>query len=323
MRLLIIKTSSLGDVIHNLPVISDILAHVPGAVIDWVVEEGFAEIPKLHPQLRRVIPVGQRRWRRAMFDPATWRDFARFRRELQSETYDKVIDTQGLVKSAWLARLARGPACGQDRASAREALAAIFYHQRFAVARGRHAIERNRDLVAQALEYPMPDGPPDYGIKAPKAKLSFSVPQNFMLGLHATSRASKRWPMEHWVALGRELDAQEIKLLLPWGSAEEERHAREIAQSLGNATVLPRLNLHELAALMGRALAVVGVDTGLVHLAAALGRPTLAIYTDSSPALTGAVATRSGRTCNLGDAGRVPEPVAVKQALTSLGVIGI
>lgn len=315
VRLLIIKTSSLGDVVHNLPVISDIAARVPDAVIDWVVEESFAEIPRLHPRVQRVIPVGLRRWRRGMFDPATWRDFSRFRRELQSETYDKIIDTQGLVKSAWLARLARGPSCGQDSDSARESLAAFFYHQRFPVARGRHAIERNRDLVALALGYPPPDGPPDYGIKAPKAKLSFSVPPKFMLGLHATSRASKRWPVEHWAALGQELHAQEIKLLLPWGSAEEEQFAQAIAQSLKNAIVLPRLNLREHAVLMGRALAVVGVDTGLVHLAAALGRPTVAIYTDSSPALTGVYPADTSQAVNLGERSAVPSAEEVVAAL--------
>jgi len=320
VRLLIIKTSSLGDVIHNLPVISDIVARVPGAEIDWVVEESFAGIPGLHPQVRRVIPVGLRRWRRRMFRADTWRDFARFRRELKSETYDKVIDTQGLVKSAWLARMARGPSCGQDRDSAREALAAFFYNQRFPVARGRHAIDRNRDLVAQALGYAVPDSPPDYGIQAPKAKFSFSVPKKFILVLHATSRASKCWPAEHWVTLGQELDGRGIKLFLPWGSPAEQEQANAIAAALKNATVLPSLSLHELAALMGRALAVVGVDTGLVHLAAALGRPTVAVYTDSSPALTGVVAAKSGRVSNLGDAGRVPEPAAVRQALTGLGL---
>lgn len=309
--------------VHNLPVISDVIARHPDAVIDWVVEESFAEIPRLHPRVRRVIPVGLRRWRRGLFDPATWRDFSRFRRELQSEIYDKIIDTQGLVKSAWLARLARGPSCGQDSDSARESLAAFFYQQRFPVARGRHAIERNRDLVAQALGYPMPDGPPDYGIKPPKTKLSFSVPKKFILGLHATSRDSKRWPVDYWIALGQELHAREIKLLLPWGSAEEEQISQAIAQHLQNAIVLPSMKLHELAALMGRAMAVVGVDTGLVHLAAALSRPTLAIYTDSSPALTGVVAPKSGNVCNLGDVGRVPEPVAIKQALTGLGLLSI
>jgi heptosyltransferase-1 len=321
VRLLIIKTSSLGDVIHNLPAVSDIVTRAPGAEIDWVVEEGFAEIPRLHPAVHRVIPVALRRWRRRMLSPATWRDIARFRRELKAETYDKVIDTQGLVKSAWLARMARGPSYGQDRASAREPLAASFYDQCFYVPRGRHAVERNRHLAAQALEYPLPQTLPDYGIRAPQAAFSFAVPEKFMIGLHATSRDSKRWPVEHWVALGQELEGHGIALLLPWGSAGEEQHAREIAQSLKNATVLPRLGLRELAALMDRAQAVVGVDTGLVHLAVALGRPTVAIYTDSSPALTGVLAARSGSACNLGDVGRVPEPAAVKQALTGLGVV--
>ncbi len=321
MRLLIIKTSSLGDVIHNLPAISDIVAQIPGAEIDWVVEESFAEIPKMHPRVRRVIPVGLRRWRRWILNPDSWRDLARFRRELQSETYDEILDTQGLVKSAWLARQARGPTCGQDRASAREPLAAFFYHRRFSVARGRHAIVRNRDLAAQALGYTMPNSPPDYGIQAPEVKLAFNIPEKFMLALHATSRPSKRWPTEHWATLGQELESRGIKLLLPWGSQEEKRQARTIAQYLENATVLPQLNLRELAALMGRAQAVVGVDTGLVHLAAALDRPTVAVYTDSSPALTGVVAGKSGQVCNLGDVGRMPEPAAVRHALTALGLV--
>jgi heptosyltransferase-1 len=270
-----------------------------------------------------VIPVALRRWRRQLLSPSTWRDVSRFRRELKAETYDKVIDTQGLVKSAWLARMARGPSYGQDKATAREPLAASFYDHRFYVARGRHAVERNRDLAAQALGYPLPQSPPDYGIRAPQASFAFAVPEKFMIGLHATSREAKRWPVAHWVALGRELEGRGIALLLPWGSAEEEQHAHQISQSLKNATVLPRLSLRELATLMGRAQAVVGVDTGLVHLAAALDRPTVAIYTDSSPALTGVVATKSGSACNLGDVGRVPEPAAVRQALTGLGLLEI
>jgi heptosyltransferase-1 len=275
-----------------------------------------------------VIPVALRRWRRQVLSPSTWREVSRFRRELKAEIYDKVIDTQGLVKSAWLARMARGPSCGQDRASARESLAASFYDQCFYVARGHHAVERNRHLAAQALGYPLPQTPPDYGIRAPALPPTLTLPREgggnlldrpYVIGLHATSRASKRWPAAHWVALGQELEGRGIALLLPWGSAEEEQHAHQISQSLKNATVLPRLRLRELAALMGRAQAVVGVDTGLVHLAAALGRPTVAIYTDTSPILTGVVAADASRVRNLGNVGTVPDIQAVRQALIELG----
>jgi heptosyltransferase-1 len=321
MQLLIIKTSSLGDVIHNLPVMADILAQSPGAEIDWVVEENFADIPAMHPRVRRVIPVGMRRWRRQLIAPATWRDIVRFRRELQDKTYDIVLDSQGLLKSALLARLARGPTRGPDRTTARESLAACFYNQAFHVARGRHAVERNRDLASQALGYPPPVGAPDYGIRAPEITFPFSVPGKFIVGLHATSRASKRWPDEQWITLGKKLAGREIPLLLPWGSPDEERHARNLAQQLEHAIVLPRLNLRELAALMGRAQAVVGVDTGLVHLSAALDRLTVAIFTDTSPRLTGVVASRPERVRNVGDSRQIPDVESVWQALTELKVV--
>lgn len=321
MQLLIIKTSSLGDVIHNLPVVADVLAQSPGTEIDWVVEEDYADIPVMHPRVRRVIPVGLRRWRRRMLAPETWRDIARFRRDLQYKTYEIVLDSQGLLKSALLARLARGPTRGPDRTTARESLAAYFYDQAFHVARGRHAVERNRDLASQALGYPPPVGAPDYGIRAPEVKFPFSVPGKFIVGLHATSRAAKRWPDEQWITLGKKLAGREIPLLLPWGNPDEERHARSLAQQLEHAIVLPRLSLRELAALMGRAQAVVGVDTGLVHLSAALDRPTVAIFTDTSPTLTGVVAARPERVRNVGDSRQIPHAESVWQALTELKVL--
>lgn len=306
LRLLIIKTSSLGDVIHNLPAVSDIGARFPDAAIDWVVEEGFADVAALHPAVARVIPVALRRWRRAPLAPATWREFRDLRRVLRAERYDAVLDTQGLLKSAVLARLARGASCGQDRKTAREPLAACFYDRTFHVARGRHAVVRNRDLAAQALGYALPMTPPDYGIRAPDEPPPLTVPDKFVLGLHATSRESKLWPVARWVALAREFGARGLTLLLPWGNAEEERRARAIGAEAARVQVLPRLSLRELAALMGRARAVVGVDTGLLHLAAALGSPTVGIYTDTDSRLTGALAERPGQVRNLGGPGEVP-----------------
>ena len=321
LRLLIIKTSSLGDVIHNLPAVSDIGARFPDAAIDWAVEEDFADVAALHPAVARVIPVALRRWRHAPLAPATWCEFRDLRRALRAERYDAVLDTQGLLKSAVLARLARGASCGQDRKTAREPLAACFYDRTFHVARGRHAVVRNRDLAAQALGYALPMTPPDYGIRAPDEPPPLTVPDKFILGLHATSRESKLWPVAHWVALGRALEGKGLVLVLPWGSRAEEARARAIAHGVPRAQLLPKLGLRALAVVMGRARAVVGVDTGLVHLAAALGLPTVALYTDTSPALTGVLAADASRARNLGDRARVPAPDEVQRALAALGVL--
>jgi heptosyltransferase-1 len=320
-RILLIKTSSLGDVVHNLPVVADILAHAPTAVIDWVVEAAFADIPRLHPRVRRVIPVGLRRWRGALWRPQTWREIAAFRRELRSETYDLVIDTQGLVKSALLAVLAHGPRCGQDRKSVREALASVFYERRFHVARGRHAVERNRDLAAQTLGYAPPQSAPDYGLRVPRDRLPENLREPFVVCLHGTSRESKCWPRPYWSSLAQEFLRRGLAPVFPWGNDAERERARAIAESAPGALVLPRLPLQRLAVVLDRAKAVVGVDTGLVHLAAALARPTVAIYTDTSPTLTGIWPANDKLGINLGNEATIPTPANVCTALTQLGVL--
>lgn len=313
-RLLIVKTSSLGDVIHNLPIIADIRAHYPDMQFDWVVEESFADIPALHPTVATVIPVAIRRWRRSLFSDATRHEISAFRQRLRAQKYDCVLDTQGLLKSALIARSARGSLHGQDRASAREPLAALFYAHRHAVPRGRHAVARNRQLAALALGYPVPDTPPDYGIHAPQLALPVNLSSPYVVGLHATSRDSKLWPTGHWIALGRALAASGASLVLPWGNDSERLRAQAIAAEVPQSVVLPRLRLSELAAVLAGAQAAVGVDTGLVHLAVALGVPTVAIYTDTDPVLTG-VCPGLTRAVNLGGIGRVPEPLAVMRAL--------
>jgi heptosyltransferase-1 len=300
MRFLLVKTSSLGDVIHNLPVVTDLRAHSPDAAIDWVVEEGFADIARLHPGVRRVIPVALRRWRKSLASPATWREMRALRATLQAENYDLVIDTQGLMKSALITRMARGRRCGYAASSAREPLAARFYDATFEVPGSLHAVERNRRLAALAAGYTA-SATPDYGIAVPPAP-TFASPNAVLLT--ATSRDDKLWPEDRWIAAGRALHQRGLSCLLPAGSATERERATRIAQAIPGAVALPPLSLPELAAQLADARIVIGVDTGLVHLAAALGRPTLALFCASDPALTGVVASTPA--INLGSRGRPP-----------------
>jgi heptosyltransferase-1 len=314
-RVLLIKTSSLGDVVHNLPVVADIHANAPDARIEWVVEEGFADIPRLHPGVSRVIPVALRRWRRRLWSPAAWREMRVLRQTLGRDHYDLIIDTQGLIKSALLARLAQGTRCGQDAASAREPLCARFYDRTYPVARGQHAVARNRELVAHAIGYAPPTAAPDYGIDAPREYTVPDLTGSFVVCLHATSRTSKLWPESHWIRLGAALRAAGLAMVLPWGNVVERTRAQAIASRVEGARVLPRLAIRDLAAVMGHARAAVGVDTGLVHLAVALGLPTVAIYTDTLPLLTGVYPANSRRAVNLGSTGEIP---AVEQVWTAL-----
>jgi heptosyltransferase-1 len=321
-RILLVKISSLGDIVHNLPVISDIRAALPEAEFEWVVEETFADIPALHPGVRRVIPVALRRWRRNLHCASTWREIGAFRRALRAQAYDFVLDTQGLLKSAVLARLARGPAHGQNRATAREPLAAFFYDHAHHIARGRHAMMRNRDLAAQALGYALPTTPPNYGIAAPAEAPVIELPREYVVALHSTSRDAKLWPENHWVTLGQMLSRRGIAVLLPWGSpSERERAERLVARIVVDgvpARVLPQLCVRELAVLLSQACGVVGVDSGLTHLAVALNRPTVAIYTDTLPCLTGVYPADPARAVNLGERGREPTVAEVANALQSV-----
>jgi heptosyltransferase-1 len=300
MRILLVKTSSLGDVIHNLPVVTDLRSHFPDAAIDWVVEQGFADISRLHPGVRRVIPVALRRWRKSLFAPATWREIGAFRAALKEQSYDLVIDTQGLLKSALITRMARGKRCGYTANAAREPLVARFYDACFDVAKELHAVQRNRQLAALAAGYAAAPAP-DYGIAVSPAP-TFLQPTAVLLT--ATSRDDKLWPEDHWVEVGQALHGRGLTCLLPAGSTVERERAARVAQVIPGASVLPPMHLAELAAQLAAARIVIGVDTGLVHLAAALGRPVLALFSASDPALTGVLASTPA--INLGRRGQPP-----------------
>jgi len=301
--ILFVKTSSLGDVVHNCPAVSDAARAAPDAAIDWIVEEPFAGIARMHRAVRRVIPVAMRRWRAALWMPSVWSEMRAWRRALRAERYAAVLDTQSLLKSALIAALASGPRHGMDRASAREPLAARFYDVRHAVPRELHAVERNRRLSGASLGYSV-ETPVDYGLRAPAAEKSGQV-----VLLTMTSRADKLWPEARWIELARALRAPAV---LPWGSGAERARAERIASAVGGS-VPERMSLEELARLFVNAQSVVGLDTGLTHLAAALGAPTVGIYCGSDPALTGIYGAPRAR--NVGAAGRAPAADEVLQAL--------
>lgn len=291
MRVLVIKTSSLGDVIHTLPALTDAVRALPGIRFDWVVEENFAEIPAWHPAVERIIPVAMRRWRRGMLH--AWRsgEWRAMTNAIKSTQYDRAIDAQGLLKSAVLTRYVEAPVHGLDKHSIREPLASRFYDTRHAVTKGRHAVERVRELFARSLDYPLPETPCEYGLDltrvlgdAPHA----TTQAPYLVFLHGTTWATKHWPEIYWRELAQLCVANGWHIRLPWGNDIERERAERIALDLPNALVLPRLSLAGIAAELAGASACVAVDTGLGHLAAALDVPTLSLFGPTSPALTGA-----------------------------------
>lgn len=284
MRVLVIKSSSLGDVIHTLPALTDAARALPGIRFDWVVEEAFAEIPAWHPAVDRVIPVAIRRWRKAPLRAWLSGEWRRFTRAMLATRHDVTIDAQGLVKSALLTRYASTPVHGLDKDSAREPLASRFYTHRHAVAKERHAVERVRELFAKALGYVVPDGPGSYGLGKMGSDPGFS---GYLVFLHGTTWPTKHWPEAYWRELLERAGRSGWQVRLPWGSTSEHERAERLAAGFAHVTVLPRLPLAGIAAQLAGARACVAVDTGLGHLAAALDVPTVSVYGPTDPARTG------------------------------------
>ncbi|HEY8267409.1 MAG TPA: lipopolysaccharide heptosyltransferase I [Xanthobacteraceae bacterium] len=283
--ILFIKTSSLGDVIHHMPAAADVRRYFPAARIAWVVEEAYAPLLRLHPAINEVIPVAARRWWGvSLLTFSTWREAFAFKRLVRARPSGVVIDTQGLLKSALMAYSAKGTRHGYDQKSIKEPAASIFYNVRHEVSRDLHAIERNRRLTALALGYSF-GGNLDYGLD--RAKLKASPAKPYAVFVHATAQAKKRWPEERWIETGRALHSRGLEIVLPWGSAGERAAAERIAASVPGARVPDKAPLDAMARLIAGAALVVGVDTGLLHLAAALGVPLVGIFVASEPGLTG------------------------------------
>ncbi len=290
-RVLVIKTSSMGDIVHNMPVIADLRAARPDVVIDWIVEEAYADLVRMVRGIDRTIPVALRRWRRSPHRRATRDERRAFERALRAERYDVVLDTQGLVKSALIARRARlmpgGVRAGFSFGLAREPLARLFYHRGYAVDPRLHAIERMRALAAAVFGYPAATlGPPRFELDVPQFEFEWlaeaeSSTVGYVVLLHATARPEKAWPSERWIGLAELLCESGILPVLPWGNESEREAAEAIARAASvppGALVAPRLSLTECAALLAGARGVVGVDTGLLHLAAAIDVPTVGLF---------------------------------------------
>jgi len=313
---LFIKTSSLGDVVHHMPALTEARARRPDIRFAWVVEEAFAPLVRLHPAVDEAIPVAARRWRRALNEKATWQEIGRFWRALRARRYDQIIDTQGLfLKSGLIARCARGRRHGYDPNSIKEAFACVFYDERHAVEWQQHAIARNRALTGKALGYE-PDGPPDFGLD--RAKLAASRGPPYGVLLHATARSDKEWPEANWRMLAGALGTG-IDLVVPYGTEPERERAVRIAAATARARVPERSPLDQMARLIAGASFVVGVDTGLLHLAAALGVPLVAIFTTSKPVLTGPMG--SGPITVLGEYSAHVPVADVVEAVTALGFV--
>nr|WP_277914390.1 lipopolysaccharide heptosyltransferase I [Janthinobacterium agaricidamnosum] len=323
LNILLVRVSSLGDVLHNLPMVADIARHFPNATIDWVVEESYTSLVRLNPRVGTIIPFALRRWRKSLGRRATRTEIKAFFKTLRQKQYDYVFDTQGLLKTGIIMGAARLAPGGQkiglangSEGSGYEGISRLFHNKSIALDPRTHAVARGRLVAAAALGYGA-DSPADFGL----AELPRPIPlpgwmpaEPYAVYFHGTARNAKKWAPQHWIALGRQLAPMTI--LLPWGSAAEKAEAEVLAASLPHARVLPKLSMADAVLLARHAALVVGVDTGLTHIAAALTRPTVEIYADSPRWKT--EGNWSPNIINLGDRGRPPSVSEVLSAAQSL-----
>jgi heptosyltransferase-1 len=287
-RVLLIKLTSLGDLIHALPALSDAQNARPGLEFDWVIDENFQEIAGWHPAVKGVITSNHREWREALAKPSTHGSISKMIAGIRATEYAMVIDGQGNFKTALLSMFARGTRAGFDRHSVREWIAHLAYQRRFAASKNAHAIDRLRRLFASALDYPIPASPPDFRIQRDRlAEPKVDLPKDYLVFVHNASWKTKLWPEGHWADLLRKSVQAGFKVLLPWGNELEEARARRLAIH-SDVQVLPKLTLSEMGHVLERARACVCVDTGLSHLAAALDVPSITLYGSTDSGLIGA-----------------------------------
>ena len=342
-KILLVKLSSLGDVLHNLPIVWDLRKRLPNAQIDWIVEEAYVHL--LEPLkttesfkgLDRIIPLAFRRWKNNLFSIRTWQEFFVMRNLLQSVAYDIVIETQGLLKSALVCAIAKksdhaiiSGLGNATEGSGYEPIARIFYTQSVRVPIQCHAIDRSRRVVCLALNCPLMDRHSEQPLFYPSIFVEQRAPlpieglrkqpngeiAPYIVCFHSTARLTKRWPTERWIGLGKALSSQGYQLLFPWGSPEEKKMSILMAGQVQNAIVPRAFSIEEAYRLVACAILTIGVDTGLTHLAAALGKPTIEIYCDSPRWKTEGYWTSN--ILNIGDLNSIPTTNAILEAAQAL-----
>jgi heptosyltransferase-1 len=328
-KILLVKLSSLGDVLHNLPIVWDLRARLPDAQIDWVVEEGYVHL--LTPLLSRdgfkgidhIIPFGLRRWKKSLFKLSSWKEFFAFKKTLQSTTYDILIETQGLLKSALACALTKTSSgsvvaglANATKFSGYEPLARFFYNQSVQVPTQCHAVDRSRWVMCSALDWPLIERgdvpqfyPPEFISRIPKSTVDGLIAP-YVLCFHSTAREAKRWPNSHWIEFGNALSALGYQVVFPWGSASEKIISELLAAQIANAFVPPAFSIEDAFSVISGAALTVGVDTGLTHLAAVLDKPTVEIYCDSPRWKTEGY--WSEQIANVGD---IQDPPSVQEVL--------
>jgi heptosyltransferase-1 len=324
LNILIVRVSSLGDVVHNMPLLADVHRYFPDAKIDWVVEEAYIDLVSLNPHVHTVIPIALRRWRKHLSSASVRAEIAAFYRHLRAVPYDLILDTQGLLKTGFVMRLAKlapgGKRVGLANAtedSGYEPLSRLFHTFSVPVDLRAHAVTRGRTVAAKALGYSIPDSV-DFSLQNPALPQSppWQGLDEYAVLFHGTAGADKQWPIASWREIAGALTARGLPVLLPWGNAEEHARAQQIAAQLPNVKVLSKLDLMDAVALAQNATLAIGVDTGLTHVAAAYCRPTIELY----------IATPRWKTegywsphiVNLGDAGIEPSAAEVRAAIDGL-----
>lgn len=303
---LLIRVSSLGDVVQTFPAVTDFCRVVPDTALHWIVEEQYEPLVRLHPGVSDSIPYALRRWRKHVFKDRSWQEVSILYRRLRNQPYDTIVEAQGLLKSLAVAKIARGPIHGFGPKTVREPFVSRFYDHIYEFPMDRHRIWHYRGLMASAFGYEIDDRIEsiDYGLRVPP-RPGVGADEKYCVLLHGTARGEKLWPEERWIALGRRLHEEGLICLLPWGDASEQARAARLAAVIPGARLLPRLSLEEAAGLLAHARCVIGVDTGLMHLAVAYKVPVVGIYLGTRPGHHGPLG--AGPTAFCGGMGMNPE----------------